>query len=84
MINFSLDQPKCYFKQEGKCILHRNNCFFCSSFTEKISGMTEAYQYISLISNRKLATKALFISSLSLIIAFLAFILALVKTVIGN
>ena len=79
MISISTSKPSCYFYQDNKCILHRCNCFFCSSFTKRISGMTEVYQYVNLISTRRMATRSLFISCVSLIVSFLVFILTFIK-----
>lgn len=74
-------QPECYFMQNKKCIMHIKTCILCSSFTKKISGMDTPYQYISLISNRKLATRSLIISALSLLVAFCALILSFIKVI---
>jgi hypothetical protein len=69
----------CWFFQEGLCIIHRRFCFLCPSYMKAISGMHESKDYLSLVDNRRLATRALLLSIYALLIAFLAFLFNIVK-----
>jgi len=78
-----LYKSQCYFYQEQNCILNRPICLFCSSYMKKIKNMTDVKDYLSLVSTRRLSTKSLFISIISLIIAIITAMFNIYKFTLG-
>ena len=70
--------PKCYFWQEGTCIVHSCWwCLICAWRIRKINGLNETKDYLDLVNSRRLATRALMISIITIIIAVFAVFISL-------
>lgn len=70
----------CYFFQNSACILHKKRCLPCDMKVKKINGIAAGAEfYINYMNSRKISIRSLWISSISLIISFLALIVNYMK-----
>ena len=63
---------ECVFRIEGKCVLHRNNCIWCSYKIPKIKGMeNDINGHLNFILSKNTGKHALIVSVISLTISAL-------------
>ncbi|MCK5225912.1 MAG: hypothetical protein KAQ89_04275 [Planctomycetes bacterium] len=76
------DTPKCFFWQEGKCIVHSLWwCQICPWRIKKISNLTEIKSYLDFVHTRYSARRSFIMSIIAVAVAtistFIAFLVLL-------
>jgi hypothetical protein len=77
-LTFWKTDPLCWFYQGNTCIVHSCWwCLICPWRIREISGLNETKDYLDLVNSRRLATRALIISIITIIIAVFAVFISL-------
>lgn len=76
---FSKGCRKCFFFQEGNCILDKNVNFPCDMKVRKIQGISSVEFYLNYVTTKHLSSRAFYFSLLSVVISCLALIVNATK-----
>lgn len=75
------DKKTCFFYQNKKCVLNNKNCIGCSTFIEKIDGITENKDYLTYVTSKKTAGRAYNIAFISLLLSLITLAIKLYELV---